>query len=163
DLVFPAFLFIVGMSIPFALRSRLARGEAWWKILGHVAIRAAALLMLGILMVNSESGPDTKMMGWTRTKWHALMYASAICAFCSSTLPPRIWGTLATRWARPVRYLNIGLRVLGLATLIFLAFCYRDRHDHRIITLSPFAIRTEWYGILGLIGWAYLEASIVYL
>src|SRR2546427_12727257 len=38
DVVFPAFLFIVGMSIPFALRSRLARGEAWGKILGHVLL-----------------------------------------------------------------------------------------------------------------------------
>jgi heparan-alpha-glucosaminide N-acetyltransferase len=28
DLVFPAFLFIVGMSIPFALGSRLNKGEA---------------------------------------------------------------------------------------------------------------------------------------
>ena len=31
DLVFPAFLFIVGMSIPFALGSRLDRGEPLWK------------------------------------------------------------------------------------------------------------------------------------
>jgi predicted acyltransferase len=31
DLVFPAFLFIVGMSIPFALGSRLKRGEPLWK------------------------------------------------------------------------------------------------------------------------------------
>src|SRR5436853_5141755 len=43
DLVFPAFLFIVGMSIPFALRSRLNRGEAWWKILGHVLRRPASV------------------------------------------------------------------------------------------------------------------------
>src|SRR3954467_15015896 len=31
DLVFPGFLFIVGMSIPFALGSRLNKGEAVWK------------------------------------------------------------------------------------------------------------------------------------
>ena len=36
DLVFPAFLFIVGMSIPFALGARLAKGEAVWKIIFHV-------------------------------------------------------------------------------------------------------------------------------
>src|SRR5437763_16625032 len=39
DLVFPAFLFIVGMSIPFALGSRIARGDPIWKILGHILIR----------------------------------------------------------------------------------------------------------------------------
>src|SRR4051794_40242697 len=48
DVVFPAFLFIVGMSIPFALRGRLARGEPWWRIGAHVLSRTAALLMLGI-------------------------------------------------------------------------------------------------------------------
>src|SRR6266705_4356174 len=36
DLVFPAFLFIVGMSIPSALAARLCRGDRIWKILGHV-------------------------------------------------------------------------------------------------------------------------------
>jgi predicted acyltransferase len=30
DLVFPAFLFIVGMSIPIALSGRLAKGEPIW-------------------------------------------------------------------------------------------------------------------------------------
>src|SRR3954469_15422246 len=44
DLVFPAFLFIVGMSIPFALGSRLAKGEPFWKVLLHVFVRAGSLL-----------------------------------------------------------------------------------------------------------------------
>src|ERR1041385_1397673 len=39
DLVFPAFLFIVGMSIPFALGSRLTRGEPLWKIVLHIITR----------------------------------------------------------------------------------------------------------------------------
>src|SRR4051812_2917311 len=30
DLVFPAFLFVAGMSIPFALGSRLNKGESIW-------------------------------------------------------------------------------------------------------------------------------------
>ncbi|WP_315820042.1 DUF5009 domain-containing protein [Paraflavitalea speifideaquila] len=32
DLVFPAFLFIVGMSLPFALNNRLAKGDSFWKL-----------------------------------------------------------------------------------------------------------------------------------
>src|SRR5438874_241066 len=39
DLVFPAFLFIVGMSIPFALGSRLNKGEPVWKTVVHVIVR----------------------------------------------------------------------------------------------------------------------------
>jgi len=39
DLVFPAFLFIVGMSIPIAFGARLARGDSAWNIFGHVCLR----------------------------------------------------------------------------------------------------------------------------
>ena len=41
DLVFPGFLFIVGMSIPFALRGHLNKGEAIWKTCGHVILLLA--------------------------------------------------------------------------------------------------------------------------
>src|SRR5579871_6891181 len=44
DLVFPAFLFIVGMSIPFALGSRLSKGEPKWKMVLHVVARTVSLL-----------------------------------------------------------------------------------------------------------------------
>jgi heparan-alpha-glucosaminide N-acetyltransferase len=33
DLVFPAFLFVMGMSVPVALSARLTRGEPLWKCL----------------------------------------------------------------------------------------------------------------------------------
>jgi predicted acyltransferase len=151
DLVFPAFLFIVGMSIPFALGARITRGDPIWKILGHILIRTFSLLVIGILMVNSESGPSAKQMGWSRTAWTSLLYLAAILSFCST---------------RP-RLLMMALRVLGWATLVFLTFAYRGNHNERIIEFHSswpiVSIRTEWYGILGLIGWAYLVGCIVYL
>src|SRR5712691_7572197 len=52
DLVFPAFLFIVGMSIPSAIGFRLDQGEPLWKTLLHVVMRTLSLLMIGVLMVN---------------------------------------------------------------------------------------------------------------
>src|SRR5580693_10621932 len=45
DLVFPGFLFIVGMSIPFALGPRLAR-EPLWKTVWHIVVRTLALLWI---------------------------------------------------------------------------------------------------------------------
>src|SRR3954468_3807056 len=50
DLVFPAFLFIVGMSIPFALGGRLRTSQSPWQILAHVVIRTLSLMAIGILM-----------------------------------------------------------------------------------------------------------------
>ncbi|MBE0680004.1 MAG: DUF5009 domain-containing protein, partial [Bacteroidales bacterium] len=39
DWVFPGFLFIVGMAIPFALSGRINKGETTWKIFMHIIVR----------------------------------------------------------------------------------------------------------------------------
>jgi predicted acyltransferase len=150
DLVFPSFLFLVGMSIPFALGSRLSKGEALWKILAHVAARTAALLAIGILMVNAEAGATSR--------WMYSMFLSSILAFCG--ISPR---DASPTWANFWRILSLCLRVIGFAGMLYCAFTFVGPKGQRIITLSPFHIRTEWYGILGLIGWAYLAAAAVFL
>ncbi|HEX4265364.1 MAG TPA: DUF5009 domain-containing protein [Verrucomicrobiae bacterium] len=158
DLVFPGFLFIVGMSIPFALGSRLNKGEPAWKTFFHVAIRTVSLLALGIMMVHET--PDTEKLGWSGTLWVALMFTSAIFAFCSISPP----GKSATEQrARVFNIATIALRCLGIVALIWLALVFRGQKDQHILRLEPFSISTSWYGILGLIGWAYLAASILYL
>ena len=157
DMVFPAFLFIVGMSIPFALGGRQAKGEPAWKTLGHVVIRTVSLLFIGILMVHET--PDTAALGWSGNGWCVLMYLSAMAAFCSVAPRSPVPESRAPAWRR----VNLGVRLAGLAALICLAFAFRDAKGGRIITLAPFSLNPEWYGILGLIGWAYLVTCIVYL
>lgn len=159
DLVFPAFLFIVGMSIPFAFDARIGRGEPWWKCLGHVVARTLALLFIGVLMVNES--PDASRMGWSASLWCALMYLSAIL-WLSSISPMRGKGALADR-RRIFDTVSRGLRAVGFVCLAWLAFAWRGEGGRRIISLSPFAINTEWWGILGLIGWAYLVSAVVFL
>ena len=154
DLVFPAFLFIVGMSIPFALGGRLRSGEPVRKTLFHVLVRTLALLAIGILMVNDES-PGHDMMGLSPDVWAVLMFLSAMIAFCSISLP-----TAPKRRLQMITWL---LRGIGIASLLTLAFMFRGEHGERIISLSPFAIHTVWYGILGLIAWAYLAGSLVWV
>jgi predicted acyltransferase len=160
DLVFPAFLFIVGMSIPCALGGRLRAGEPVCKTLRHVLARTLSLLVIGILMVNDESpGPD--MAGLSPDLWAVLMFLCAILAFCSISPPARTEPSAETksRW----RWITRGLRCAGWAGMLALAFMFRGDKGQRIITLSPLAVHTSWFGILGLIAWAYLVGSIVYL
>ena len=157
DLVFPGFLFIVGMSIPFALGSRLAKGETLWKITLHVITRTLALLAIGILMVNGES-PAEETSGWSPSLWAAAMFLCAILAFCA--ISPRGTSKATLKFWKIV---NVCLRTVGFAGMLCLAFVFRSREGQPIITLCPFHINTSWYGILGLIGWAYLAAAIVYL
>ena len=54
DVICPAFLFIVGMSIPFAQKSRSAAG--FWLQQRHVLQRALGLIVMGVFMVNAEEG-----------------------------------------------------------------------------------------------------------
>lgn len=150
DLVFPAFLFIVGMSIPFALGSRLKKGGPVWKISGHVVMRTLALLALGILMVNGEGGGPAL--------WQATMFFSAIFAFC----------VISPRGAKPEsaefwKIFNLCLRGLGFAGMLWCALEFSNRRGSHILTLYPLHINASWYGILGLIGWAYLAAAVLFL
>ncbi len=157
DLVFPAFLFIVGMSIPFALGGRLSKGEAIWKIFGHVILRSLALLAIGILMVNGESASyDTP--GWSPTQWGYTMFLSAIFAFASIS-PPKAGAASARFW----RIVSICLRGLGFVGMFYCALTFHGRHGKPILAFHPFHLNTSWYGILGIIGWAYLVAASVYL
>jgi predicted acyltransferase len=52
DLVFPTFLFVVGVSIVFAFEARLAKGAPRAQLARHTVIRAVVLICLGII-VNS--------------------------------------------------------------------------------------------------------------
>jgi len=157
DLVFPGFLFLVGMSIPYALGGRLNKGEPAGKVFGHVALRTVLLLWIGIMMVNET--PDSAAMGWSGNWWCVLMYFSAILALSSVGLRSTAPEPAANRG----KFLNRALRWCGFAGLVVLAFLFRGAQGQRIITIAPFSLHTEWYGILGLIGWAYLIASIVFL
>ncbi len=50
DLVFPTFLFVVGVSIVFSVAARLKRGESRANLAWHSLRRAAILFLLGILV-----------------------------------------------------------------------------------------------------------------
>lgn len=139
DLVLPAFLFIVGMSIPFALGFRLDKGESAWKTMLHVLQRTTSLLFIGALMVNGE--PDAAKLGWSPALWVVLMFLAAIFAFGS------------IKW----------MRIAGLGALLWLGYLWSGPHNERLLTLAPFHLRSQWWGILGLIGWDYLVGAIMFL
>ena len=146
DVVFPTFLFIVGMSIPLAMGRRLSRGDAWMQVLWHIASRTLGLLAIGVLMVNMPT-LNAAATGLSRPLWSLLAYVGAMLVWNAY---PRSTG------AR--RALFLGLRTLGVVLLIGLVVVYRGSDGERVTWL-----RTQWWGILGLIGWAYLVASCGYV
>src|ERR1044072_9094342 len=78
DVVFPAFLFIVGMSIPFAISQRLKKGASFIQLQQHILFRTLGLLVLGFFMVNAEGGSDEKAMGISINLWAILFFAAVI-------------------------------------------------------------------------------------
>jgi predicted acyltransferase len=144
DVVFPAFLFITGISIPLALGARLRRGEGRWAVWRHVLARTLSLLVLGVLMVNAIEEIDPHGIV-SPALWNVLMSIAAILV-----------------WRAPARGEGAGwrgwLRYAGVALLVAVVFLYRAENQTGLIQLRP-----QWWGILGLIGWAYLVAATLYL
>jgi predicted acyltransferase len=50
DLIFPFFVFIVGVAIPYSFASRLAHGESREKLFRHILIRCVLLFAIGVFL-----------------------------------------------------------------------------------------------------------------
>jgi predicted acyltransferase len=142
DVVFPAFLFIVGMSIPFALAQREAQGDTPLQLWKHIGLRALGLIVLGVFMVNAEEGYNERAMPMSIYLWSLLFYGCAIM----------VWSV--HRFEH--KAVSMALRLTGIAGLVALAVIFRGG-EHGDVYLAP-----QWWGILGLIGWAYLIACFFY-
>jgi GH18 family chitinase len=70
DVVFPAFLLITGMAIPFALGGRLRRGQTRAAVLRHVLTRTLALLVMGVCRAH---GHRSRPLGRVRLGRAALL------------------------------------------------------------------------------------------
>lgn len=139
DLVFPAFLFCVGMSIPYAIRTRYQKGDSHLQVLLHIAVRTVALIVMGLYSMNSGG-----IEGGLRGPVVTLMAVSAYFL---------IWNVYPKKEGRSPWWVTV-LKILGVCILAFLII-YKD--------LNGKSFKVGWWGILGLIGWSYLACSLIYI
>ena len=139
DLVFPAFLFCVGLSIPLAVRTRYRKGDSHLQVIGHIVLRTIALLVMGVFSMNLK-GVEGGLSGGFFT-------LIAVAAYFL------LWNVYPRREGREPVWAKV-LKVLGAIILIGLVI-YKDCNG------MPFKVR--WWGILGLIGWSYLACSLAYI
>jgi hypothetical protein len=144
DVVFPAFLFIVGLSLPYAINNRRKKGDTNLQIVLHILLRSVALLVMGLFLVNGETYNEAAT-GMPK------YYYSILC--CLSFI--LIWNTYP---ATMKKFIPITARVIAIITLVSLSIVYRGGNDDHIQRFGP-----QWWGILGLIGWAYLASALVTL
>ena len=70
DMVFPAFLFIVGMAIPLAVNRRLEKGDSPLRLWAHILVRSLSLVLLGVILAN-WSKVDPQLTGLSGGVWAA--------------------------------------------------------------------------------------------
>ncbi len=136
DIIYPLFLFAVGLSIPYAIDRRYEKGLSAESTLGHIFSRTLALVLMGTFICNQES---REMVG-CRWLWVSLMVLGFFL----------VWNQYKPEW-KAARW----LRVAGMALLLGLAICFRTPEGKWFEGL--------WWGILGQIGWAYLFCALAYL
>jgi predicted acyltransferase len=145
DWVFPGFLFIVGMAIPFAFSKRLSAGQSVYDISKHILTRSLSLIIIGVLMLNSER-VNPELTGFSKNLWAILMYIAVFL----------VWNDYQDK---ENRFFTItGLKLLGMSIFAFLILKFRSGQYENNGSLIM-----SWWGILGLIGWGYLVSAFTYV
>ena len=145
DIIFPTFLFIVGMSVPYAIKNRISKGDSPLKMFIHIVFRSVALLVMGFFTVNI-SNLNVQASGFSREAFQIIM---VVAFFLIWNVYPK-----AEDWKK---YLFMGLKGLGIVILLTLFFVFKGGEEG----LQP--MTPQWWGILGLIGWTYLITASIYL
>ena len=143
DFVYPAFLFCVGMSVPYAIENRYRKGYSGESTAGHILLRVLSLLIMGAFIGNSEArlAPDFTLYR-IGTYW--------LVAVASFFL---VWNAYPKNPSSRQSVLFTCLKIVGGLCLLFLAVTYR-KPDGKVFDTS--------FSILGGIAWTYLVAATVY-
>ena len=146
DMVFPFFLFIVGMSLPLSIAQRLKRNSSVLALWGHVIVRVLGLIVLGLILANAEKA-DAARMGISGSTW-------ALLGLISTALFLNVY----VESERYAAYSRI-LRLLGLVGgIVLYAVFRRTTHDGNAAWIDG-----SYPEILGLIGYTYLAVAILYI
>ncbi|SHN30290.1 DUF5009 domain-containing protein [Chitinophaga sp. CF418] len=143
DTVFPAFLFIVGLSIPFAIGKRISQQKSFISTEMHILVRSLALIVMGFFHVNLENYSQAAYLPYPI--WELLITAGFFL----------VWLDYPPEMEKGKRYTLIGA---GIVLLAAMAALYKGGPAD-----APHWMEPSWWGILGIIGWAYLVCATLYL
>lgn len=142
DVVFPCFLFAVGMSIPYAIERRYAKGFSAESTLGHILSRTLALLVMGAFITNSEFrlSPEAP-------------YSIGVYWFLMTIGFVGIWNQYPAPSSNIQKNLFRIFKFIGALALVYLAFTFRNPKG---------GVFGAYWGILGSIGWTYMLCAVIY-
>lgn len=143
DLIFPAFLFAMGMAVPFAVAARYKKGDSPLQVINHIISRSIALIVMGLFTVN-KGAYDAAASGIPSPVFTLLMVAGFFLLW--NSYPPATGNK---------KHLYTLLSLAGKALLITLVVMATPREGAHF--------GAKWWGILGLLGWSYLVCSVLYV
>jgi heparan-alpha-glucosaminide N-acetyltransferase len=146
DMVFPFFLFIVGMSLPLSVAQRLKRNASLPALWLHVFLRVLGLLVLGLILANAEKC-DPAQMPISGSLWALL---GLLCAGLYLNVYPK-----SDRFPA----YSLVLRFIGLFGVIALLAIFRRAAPSGQSAWIDFS----YPEILGLIALSYLAVAILYI
>jgi len=144
DLVFPAFLVVMGMSIPLAIERMIQKGASKAEIIEHIVSRTFALIVMGLVLLNIGRGLSKELI--MNHNWFTIL---SLLGFFM------VWNSYPKPQSRNGKGLQHILKLSGLILIFVLIYIYRDP--------SGKTFQQGWWGILGLIGWSYGLCAPVYL
>ncbi|MBH1984479.1 MAG: DUF5009 domain-containing protein [Burkholderiales bacterium] len=137
DLVFPGFLFMLGMAIPLALQRHC--GLVTPALLGRLLWRSASLMLAGVVLANAY-----------RYDAQAALLPQAVYLLL-------FYMAMMLLWRQGAGKLELAA---GGALMLFLLAMFRGELNAEF---SSTWLQPSWWGILGMIGWSYLLCSLLYL
>jgi len=145
DWVFPGFLFMVGMAIPFSFSKRISQGMTLVENSRHIFTRTISLLIIGVLMLNTGR-VNPELTGMSQNLWALVMYFAVFL----------VWNDYVNK---DKKFFTVtGLRLAGITILVLLVYKFKSGQPE-----NQGSLITGWWGILGLIGWGYLVSAFTYL
>ena len=146
DMVFPFFLFSLGLSLPIAIRQRLKKNPSLPALWGHTLLRSICLVVLGVILANAREGDPALM--------HLPSFAWTLLALLGMSLYLSVYNGNERHVA-----LYRSLRIAGLIlTIVMLTLFRRITQDGRVAWLD-----FSYLEILGLLGCTYFAVSLLYI
>jgi predicted acyltransferase len=145
DLVFPFFLFMVGVAMMFSFPKRRARGDSRRKLMGHVVQRAVALMLLGWW---GSSWSRVLWTGQDNDLWSIVLRIGFVAGVAGAVV-------LLAGTQRKLFWLS----ALGAGVLLFLIGAFGAGWDDSLLSRLA-GLRIP--GVLVRIAWCYLLASALW-
>ncbi len=106
DLIFPLFLFIVGVVLPFSITRRVERGQSRSALYLHILKRSVVLILLGLIM------NGLLRFDWAQMRWPGVLQRIGLCYFFAAII------VMHTKWRTQAIIIAVVLILYWIAMML---------------------------------------------